>query len=251
MKRSRRTFPVILPLCLLAFVVSVSNLHGQDEPRHAATSEAQPQQHSESEAAAAHGEEPHEAEGEDEHGEFKHSASVKFLAEKTGLSLNGAYWLSVVLNFAVIAGAILWFSKKNLPGIFRNRTAFIQKAMEEARKASEDANRRLAEIEARLSKLGAEIAEMRAAADKEAAGEEARIKAAAEDEARKLVESSEQEIAAAAKAARRELTAYAAELAVSLAKKQIQVDTATDQALVRNFAQQLSADDGAPRKSGR
>ena len=43
-----------------------------------------------------------------------------------------------------------------------------------------------------------------------------------------------------AKTTRRELTAYAANLAVSLAKKQIQVDANTDQALVRGFAQQLS-----------
>jgi F0F1-type ATP synthase membrane subunit b/b' len=62
--------------------------------------------------------------------------------------------------------------------------------------------------------------------------------------------SAEQEIAAAVKSARRELTAYAAELAVSLAKKQIHVDAATDQALLRNFAQQLSANGGETRKGG-
>ena len=95
--------------------------------------------------------------------------------------------------------AIFWLSKKNLPGLFRNRTASIQKAMEEARKTSEDANRRLAEIEARLSRLDIEIGGMRAAAEKEAAAEEQRIKAAAEEDARKIVESAEQEIAAAAK----------------------------------------------------
>ena len=81
---------------------------------------------------------------------------------------------------------------------------------------------------------------MTANAEKEAAAEEARIKAAAEEDARKIVESAEQEIAAAAKLARRELTAYAANLAVSLAARQIKVDTATDQALVRSFANELS-----------
>jgi F-type H+-transporting ATPase subunit b len=120
--------------------------------------------------------------------------------------------------------------------------------MEEARKASEDANRRLAEIEARLSKLDVEIGGMRAAATKEAAAEEQRIKTAAAEDARKIIESSEQEIAMAAKAARRELKAYAADLAVSLATKQIHVDPATDQALLRKFAQQLSANGGERRK---
>jgi F0F1-type ATP synthase membrane subunit b/b' len=53
---------------------------------------------------------------------------------------------------------------------------------------------------------------------------------------------------AAGKAARRQLTAYAADLAVGLAQKQIHVDAATDQALVRNFAGQLGS---APEKSGK
>ena len=180
------------------------------------------------------------AAGEDDQSQFKHSSSVQWVAKVTGLSLDRAYWLCVVLNFAVIAGAIFYFSRKNLPSVFRNRTASIQKAMQEARQASEDANRRLAEIENRLSRLAAEIAGMTATAEKEAAAEELRIKAAAEEDARKIVQSAEQEIAAAAKLARRELTAYAANLAVSLAARQIKVDTATDQALVRRFANELS-----------
>ena len=191
-----------------------------------------------------------EAAGEDDQSQFKQSSSVQWVAKLTGLDLEHAYWVCVLLNFVVIAAAIFWLSEKNLPGVFRNRTASIQRAMEEARKASEDANRRLAEIEARLSRLDAEISGMRAAAEQEAAAEEQRIKAAAAEDARKIVVSAEQEIAAAAKAARRELTAYAADLAVSLAKKQIRVDAATDQALLRNFAQQLSVNGGDARKGG-
>jgi F-type H+-transporting ATPase subunit b len=183
--------------------------------------------------------ESREAAGE-EQDQFKHSASVQLVAKLTGLSLEHAYWLCVFFNFAVVAGTVVYFSKKNLPNVFRNRTASIQQAMQEARQASEDANRRLSEIETRLSRLGSEIAAMGAAAEKEAIAEEARIKAAAEEDARKIVESAEQEIAAAAKLARRELTAYAANLAVSLAAKQMKVDVATDQALVREFAKELS-----------
>jgi F-type H+-transporting ATPase subunit b len=183
--------------------------------------------------------ETREAAGEDK-GEFKHSSAVGWIAKATGLSIEQADWLSELINFGVIAAAIFWISKKNLPGFFRNRTAMIQKAMEDARKASEDANRRLAQIEIRLSKLGTEIAAMRSAAEKEAAEEEQRIKAAAEEDARKMVESVEQEIAAMAKTTRRELTAYAANLAVSLAKKQIHVDPATDENLISGFARQLS-----------
>jgi F-type H+-transporting ATPase subunit b len=86
---------------------------------------------------------------------------------------------------------------------------------------------------------------MKAAGDADLAAEEARIKAAAEEDARKIVSSAEQEIAAASKAARRDLTAYAADLAIALAKKQIHVDAGTDSNLVRNFADRLgSAEDG-------
>jgi F-type H+-transporting ATPase subunit b len=187
--------------------------------------------------------ESREAAGEDDNAKLKHSSSVRWVSKLTGLDLESAYWLCVVLNFAVIAGAIFWFSRKSLPGIFRNRTASIQKAMEQARKASEEANRRLSDIESRLSRLSGEIGEMRTTAEREAAAEEERIKAAAVEDARKIVASAEQEIAAAAKSARRELTAYAADLAVALARKQIQVDPATDQALVRGFAQQIAASD--------
>ena len=186
--------------------------------------------------------ESREAAGEDDQAQFKHSPSVRWVAKLTGLDLEHAYWVCVLLNFIVIAGAILWFSKKNLPAAFRNRTASIQRAMEEARKASAEANRRLAEIEGRLSKLDSEIAGMKTAAEKEGAAEEQRIMAAAAENGRKIVEAAEQEIVAAGRAARRELTAYAADLAVALAKKQIHVDAATDQALVRNFALQLPVD---------
>ena len=180
-------------------------------------------------------------EEKDETAEFKQSASVRLLAKVTGLSLQQSYWLSMVLNFVVIAAVFVWAGRKYLPGMFRERTAAIQKAMQEAQKASEEARRRLAEIESRLMKLDVEIGMMRDAAEKEAAAEEARIQAAAQEDARKIVAAAEQEIAAAAKAARRQLTAHAADLAVGLAQKQIRVDAATDQALVRNFAGQLGA----------
>jgi F0F1-type ATP synthase, subunit b len=193
--------------------------------------------------------EPKQAAGEDDTAQFRHSSSVQMISKITGLSLDQAYWLAIVLNFAIIAGLIAWFSKKNLPGMFRNRTALIQKSLEEARKASDDANRRLSEIESRLGRLGDEISQMKASSEMEAAAEEERIKAAAEEDARRIVQSAEQEISSAAKAARRELTAYAADLAVSLAARDIRVDASPDQRLVRRFAQQLS-DDGGNKNAG-
>src|SRR5213594_3936828 len=55
---------------------------------------------------------------EDETAQFKHSASVKLLSRITGLSLEAAYWLAVMLNFAIVVGFIAWAAKKNLPAVF-------------------------------------------------------------------------------------------------------------------------------------
>ena len=81
---------------------------------------------------------------------------------------------------------------------------------------------------------------MQAAAEKEADAEEARIHQAAEEDIRKVVLAAEQEIAAAAKQIRRELSVHTADLALALARKQINVDSNTDQVLVRNFAAKLA-----------
>jgi len=181
----------------------------------------------------------------DETSEFKESPAVHWLAKITGMTVRQASWLGVLINFGVLVVVVLWFSVKGLPKVFRNRTASIQQAMAEARKASDEARRRLSDIEARLAHLDSEIGKITASAEKEAALEEERMKAATAEDVRKVVESAEQEIASAAKNARRELTKYAADLAVSLAEKQIHVDPATDQQLVRGFSDQLSSGSGS------
>jgi F-type H+-transporting ATPase subunit b len=195
-------------------------------------------------AAPPSNQESREGDGESSSAQFKHSASVRFISRLTGLDLEDSYWLAMALNFAVVVGVIVWASKKNVAALFRNRTASIQKALEEARRASEDAHRRMREIESRLSKLDSELLAMRVAAEREAAAEEHRIQAAAEEDAARIVAAAEQEITAAVRSARRELKSYAADLAVSLAKNQIHVDGTTDQELVQNFAQQLSNGEG-------
>jgi F-type H+-transporting ATPase subunit b len=241
--------------CMMVTCASLVPLRAQEQPAHPEQKESAPPEQkkptSHESASQSYGpgrqlaHESNEAagEGKDEMAEFKESASVRLIGRLTGLNLQQSYWLSVALNFVVIAALIVWAGFKYLPGIFRDRSAAIQKAMQEAQMASEEARRRLADIESRLMKLDGEIGMMRDSAEKEGAAEEARIQAAAEEDARKIVLSAEQEVAAAVKAARRQLTAYAADLAVGLARKQIHVDAATDHALVRNFAGQLGAND--------
>lgn len=167
------------------------------------------------------------------------SPAVRWIARKTGLSVENAYWLCIIVNFLIVVVILVTIMRKILPVTFRNRTDSIQKRMEDARKASEDARQRLAGVEERLSKLDSEIAQMRTEADASGKAEEERVMKAAEDERRRIVESSEQEIAMAAGAAQRELRAFVAGLAVDLAEKKISVSAAADQALVHDFTSRL------------
>jgi F-type H+-transporting ATPase subunit b len=174
-----------------------------------------------------------------ENAEFKESPSVQFIARHLGISVFSAYWMLIVLNFGIIAGAIIWFWRSKAPAAFRTRTESILKSMETARKASEDANRRLKDVETRLARLDSEIEQMKAAAEAAAKVEELRIQQAVEEDKKKIIESAEQEIDAAARAARAQLKSFAADLAVGLAEKQIRIDPNTDRALVRGFGKEL------------
>lgn len=173
---------------------------------------------------------------------FRHSAAVRMIAAKTGLSIDQAFWLCMALNFILIFG-LLWFLLRNaIPALFRGRAEAIQRRLEEARKTGEDARRRLSEVEGRLSRLDSEIEEMRRQAETSSRHEEDRVMATAEEERRRIVQSAEQEIARAANAARRELKAYAAELGVNLAEKKIRIAEGADQQLVRDFSLRLGRD---------
>jgi F-type H+-transporting ATPase subunit b len=190
-------------------------------------------------SGAKHGVEKKEAAEDDGTSQFKQSPSVKWLGQHLGLSGGAMYWLAVVINFAIIALGVVYFSRLHLPTAFRNRTESIRKSMDEAQAASDDAKSRLAAIEARLSRLDSDIAAMTAKAEQDGAAEADRIRAAAEEDKQKIVEAAAQEIDVAAKSARREMAAYAADLAVSLARQRIQVDVPADQALVSGFATSL------------
>jgi len=190
-------------------------------------------------SAGDNGAEKKEAAEDDGTAQFKQSPSVRWLGKHLGLSSGAMYWLAVVINFAIIAFGVVYLSRLHLPTMFRNRTESIRKAMDEAKAASDDAKTRLAAIESRLSRLDSDIAAMRSRAEQDGAAEEARIRAAAEDDKQKIVEAAAQEIDVAAKSARRELAAYAADLAVNLARQRIQVDVPADQALVSGFATSL------------
>jgi F-type H+-transporting ATPase subunit b len=234
----------LLAIALFGFLLALPAqlAHAQEQP--AAPSSVQSSAGPAQKSAA---QDQEQEEDQEENASLKYAAPVQWLARTTGWSAHRAYLLALSLNFAIIVVIVYWAARKFVPGMLRHRNASIQQALQEARAASQDANRRLAEIENRLSLLDVEIGHMQASAEKESNAEDARIQKAAEEDVRKVVAAAEQEIAAAAKQARRELTTHTANLAIALARQQINVDSNTDQVLVRTFASKLAAnkkDDG-------
>ena len=243
---SRRVCAVLL----LATVFAAGAAVAMSPIAHAQSSEAATPATVTSATASASPAQPEGAKQEESADEankkFLESPTVQALAKLLGLQPGQVSFLSIILNFLILV-AILYFGlRKALPTMFRNRTATIQKAMAEAQKASADAHLRLADVESRLATLGQEIIQMTEHAEQAGVAEEQRIKIAAEEDIKKVIEAASQEIASAGRSARRELTAHAADLAVTLAKQRIAatgVDGSADQALVRGFAADLSAAD--------
>jgi F-type H+-transporting ATPase subunit b len=180
---------------------------------------------------------------QDETDAYRKSPSVIKLGSKLGLNPDQSSVAFTVFNFLLLAAALGWAAFRMLPKFFRDRNADIQKHLVDARTATEEARTRLSGVEARLAKLDDEIAAMRAHAEQDSAREEQRIKAAVEDEKKKILSEAEHEITAATMHAQKMLQQHAAELAIEQAARKLVVSAETDRLLVQGFAQRLSGDE--------
>jgi F-type H+-transporting ATPase subunit b len=149
------------------------------------------------------------------------------------------------INFAIVAGVIVWVFAKKLPPWFRKNADTIRSAITKATAAKVDADRQLREAEAKLANLQREVAELRAFAEREGAGETERIRALAKSDAQKIFLAAKAEIEAAERAARLELKAIAAKLAVDGAESLLakQLTPQAQESLVTAFVKSL---DGRP-----
>ncbi len=125
------------------------------------------------------------------------------------------------INFAILAGIIGYFAYKKGGAFFAGRTAMIRRDLEESARMKQDAEAQYAEIERRLAALATEVEALRAQARAESAAESDRVRDETGRHLAKLRAQAEQDIAAAGNAARQQLRAYAAELAVGLAEQKI------------------------------
>ena len=122
------------------------------------------------------------------------------------------------LNLAIVLGATVYVIKKWLAPALQRRATGIGQAISEGASAKADAEQQIQLAEQKLRRLDQEMAELRAAAQREAAAEAERIRAVAREEALKVERAAETEIAAAERAARIELQAIAAQLTIERAE---------------------------------
>jgi F-type H+-transporting ATPase subunit b len=179
----------------------------------------------------------------DENAQYRHSPMVRKLGALVGMDSDRSSKVFEFANFALFALLVGWGIAKIVPGVLRDRSAAIQKNLVDARVATDEARTRLSSVEERLARLDGEIAAMRAQAEQDALKEEQRVKAALEDEKRKILASAEQEIAAATMHAQKQLQQHAAELAIEQAARKLVISAETDRLLVQGFAQRLAGDE--------
>jgi F-type H+-transporting ATPase subunit b len=182
---------------------------------------------------------------------YRHSASVKLLASWLHVSEETAAELFEYLNFAILAGAILFALWKYLPKTFRARRENIQHRLLDARTATEQAHERLVAIEQRLSRLDEEIAAISKQAEKDSVEDEARIKASLEAERQRIVEAVNKEIAAATSSAGRDLKRLIAGLAVARAAQKMVLTDDDDRALIDQFTEEFPSLEKETRDGGK
>ncbi len=150
-----------------------------------------------------------------------------------------------LINFAILAYALVYLLRSPFAKYLDNRRTQIRAALVDAAETRRVSTERLAEIDARMKTLPAELDELRTRGAQEIAAEEARIDRAADIERERLLAQTRREIEMQLRAAQRELVTEAANLAVDLAAARVkQTITDADQLrLVDRYLEQL----GAPR----
>jgi F-type H+-transporting ATPase subunit b len=149
------------------------------------------------------------------------------------------------INFALVAGVIVWLCVKKGPGFFGRRADVISSDIQKSTEAKKKAELQLQDAEIKLRNLEKEVAAMRAGGQRESAAEADRIRNLTVTDEQKITQAGKAEVDAAERAARLELKALAANLAVSGAESLLvkQLTPAAQEALINNFVKTL---DGRP-----
>ena len=145
------------------------------------------------------------------------------------------------INFAIVAGAAVWLFGKVLPPKFRGNAEKINSAIAKATEAKAESDRLLREAEHKLANLEKEVAALQSEAQAQTRNEVERLRAATQGDEEKIAAAVIAEIAAAERAARLELKALAATLAVDGAESLLakQLTPKVQESLVSAFVKTL------------
>ena len=151
------------------------------------------------------------------------AAAVAFAAEEGGAHGGGGIpWgevLKQAINFAILAGVLVYFLRKPVSSFLAERSELLRKAIDDAAKARREAAEKLAAVEARLANLSGEIAQMNARMDAEAGAEVEKIRKAYAAEIAGIRVQAEFAGQQELKKAREELRREASELATRAAEE--------------------------------
>lgn len=145
-----------------------------------------------------------------------------FAVEGEEPTLNSEYWFDQFVKFfniALVIGVLFFLLRKPVKNFFRKRAAQIEEDIKAAEQARVEAQARLAEVEKEVAQLQEKIAEIKEIAAREGEIEKQRIIEQAREEAERLIKAAGREVENRTKAGRKELKAYAAELAVERARE--------------------------------
>jgi len=145
------------------------------------------------------------------------------------------------INFAIVAGVIVWVFLKLTPPFFRKNAETISSAITKATAAKAEADRQLREAEEKLARLEQEVTQLRATAQREAAAEAERLRAIMQSDIQRVRLAAKAEIEAAERAARLELKVITANLAVDGAESLLEKELTpqAQETLVAAFVQSL------------
>ncbi len=174
---------------------------------------------------------------------FDHGLIVAGVPEgpEEGSALNKEL-LFKVINTSLLVIALAVLLRKPLAEFLTQRSASIQKSLEEGRKALEASQAQFNAVEEKLRNLEAEIAAFRATAAREMEAERERLRQASAEEAEKILASARAQLEAATSAAKLELMIFVAQQATEFAEGMIRerLDDASRRRLVSQFIAGLS-----------
>jgi F-type H+-transporting ATPase subunit b len=224
-------------LALALVIGSVTDSRAADTPgqsaaqEHAAPARAQSQDpHAQRSPAAkdpAHAGQAQETHAQTAHAEEAHGESLwAFVAR--------------LLNFAILAGALVYFLREPLMSHLRDRADRIREDLAHAEQTRQAATAQMSAIERKLAELPAELDALRRRGSEEIAAESTRIRELASQERLRVLEQSRREMDHRVRMARQELADHAATLAVEVAAKRLSTIGPQDhQRLIDRYAQQV------------